>query len=313
MKRIIFAILIISCLALSACSDNKNAQIPMEKDAPETATWQEPKGTSKRAMRMIKADGKLYYDSGKVSDIKGRCGTLDGRLTQVGLTYEIPKNDNECNFEGAEGYQNTTSITKEVPIDGKWVIFKLFDDPEQDMSVYDYCFYIKGRMSNAEKDSELVVLTEDESYNFKEFEKMLISRPYNPEEKVYKTTFRAYGDTDQWGITLDARDVTSKGLTLLIEQFGGVPAGELQTGEAFSLEVMKDDKWIPLSTLPNIDYVWPSIAYMIKKNDITELRTNWQWLYGELSPGYYKLKKEISDYRAPGDFDEKVYEWHFTI
>ncbi len=317
MKRFFIISLIMCSLFLSAC-ENKSIGIIGGSDGPTAIFVGEENGntdTVKKPIRMIKVDGQLYYDSGKVSENTPRCGTMDGALKQVGAQHEIPKNDNECNFEGAEGYQHATSITKEVPIDGKWVIFKLFDDPELDMDIFKYCFYIKGHLPNAEKDSELVVLTEDINYAFDDFSRIALQSKaeINEDENVYLSTFCIYEDVDKWGITLSAKDITNKGLTILCEQFGGSPTGELQTGEAFSLEYSDNGDWKPVPTNPLIDYAWHQVAYMVKKNDVTEFKVEWEWLYGELKSGYYKLKKEFTDFRATGDFGTEMYELYFTV
>ena len=313
MKRIFEVLFIISCLLLSACTNSTSVGVIGGADGPTDIMASNEKGeTVKKTVRMIKVDGKLYYDSGKVSDIKGRCGTLDGELKQAGAEYEIPQNDDECNFEGAQGYQNSTSITKEVLIDGDWVIFKLFDDSELDMSVFKYCFYLKGKSLNAENETEIVVLTEDINYDFAEHNKIFNShQKFN--DKKYRTTFRLYGDYDKWGISLSSKNIKNTGLTILCEKFGGNPTGELQTGEWFFLEVLKDGDWEHVATNPLIDYAWNDIAYVIKKNDVTEFKVDWKWLYGELPPGYYRLKKEIMDFRGTGDYDKKLYELRFTI
>ncbi len=323
MKRIFIALLILGCFVLSACN-NKSVGIIGGSDGPTSIIVNNENADAvKKPIRMIKVDGKLYYDSGKVSDMPARCGTFDGELKQVGAEYEIPKNNNECNFEGADGYQNATSITKEIPIDGNWVIFKLFDDNQHnikvspgakfDITVFDYCFYLKGRMPNEEKDSEIIMLTEDINCVFEDCYN-LFSSYYNHNGKDYKFAVKNYQAVDdKWGISLSAKNVTNKGLTLLVEQFGGSPSGELQTGDWFSLSVMEKDEWKSVSTNPLIDYAWQQIAYEIKKNDITELDIEWKWLYGELSPGYYRLKKEFMDFRAAGDFDKEVYELCFSV
>ncbi len=309
MKRFLSPLLILLCLLLSACNNDANIGVIGGADGPTSIIVAEENGdTIKKPIRMIKVDGKLYYDSGKISDIAHRCGTMDGELKQVCAQHEIPKNDNECNFEGAEGYQNATSITKEVSVDGSWVIFKLFDDHELGMDIFKYCFYLKGTQPNAERQTELVVLTEDIGYTIKDYFDM--SKSYiEPDHGKYKTTFKHYGDLDEWGISLSAKNITNKGLTILCEQFGGSPTGELQTGEAFSLEYSDNGDWKPYL----IDYAWHQVVYMVKKNDITELNVDWEFLYGELPPGYYKLKKEFIDFRGAGDFDKNIYELYFTI
>ncbi len=158
-----------------------------------------------------------------------------------------------------EGYQHAISITKEVPIDGEWVIFRLFDDPELDMDVFKYCFYLKGRLSNGKKDREIVVLTANLDYNFEEYKKILSSQ-LNPNNKKYKTTYRPYKEYDKWGISLSAKNITNKGLTIFCEQFGGSPTGELQTGEEFSLKYSDNGDRKPVPIDPLIKYAWHQVA-----------------------------------------------------
>lgn len=122
-----------------------------------------------------------------------------------------------------------------------------------------------------------------------------------------------YVNEDKWGLTLYSDNVTNTRMTVKFRQFGGNPSGELKTGEWFELEKMEDDTWQIVSTNRLINIVWNSVAYIIKTNDITELKVDWKWLYGELPAGSYRLSKKVMDYRAPGDFDEEIYQVHFTI
>ena len=43
------------------------------------------------------------------------------------------------------------------------------------------------------------------------------------------------------------------------------------------------------------------------------MSVNWEWLYGELEPGTYKIIKSVSDFRGPGDSDDKTYFAEFVI
>ncbi len=74
--------------------------------------------------RIINVDGMLYYDTGRLSEITLRCGTLDGNVTSIVKENEIPKKDGEANFEGARGYQYVNTNTIEVPTDEGWIIFE---------------------------------------------------------------------------------------------------------------------------------------------------------------------------------------------
>ena len=260
---------------------------------------------------MINIDGVLYYDSGLVSDMTPRCGTMDRRLKKTVNENEIPKNSGEANFD-AEGCQNATNITKEVNIDGEWVIFKKYDTYGRTFDDLKYCHYIKGRLNNAATDSEVVVLSTNEDVTFNDVYEPYLSSQFIPNEdrgRVHHN--RIYND--KWGVMLYTGKVTKKGLTLRIEQFGGNPTGELQTGEWFKLEKSVNDDWQDVATNPLIDYAWNAIAYKINKNDVTVLDVEWEWLYGELTPGYYRLSKEVMDFREAGDFDKEIYQVNFTI
>lgn len=319
MKRILTLILIICCVPLAACNDSSIGVIG-GADGPTAIIVGEKGGKvkgqfgeqyEKKAVRMFNVDGELYYDSGLVSDMTPRCGTLDGELKKTVKENEIPLKSGEANFE-IDGYHHATSITKEVNIEGEWVIFKKYDTFGNSTDGLKYCHYIKGHLNNAAVDSEIIVLSESADITFNDiYEPLLSSQAPAKADKG-----RAIHNSillDKWGVSLHADDVTRKGLTLKIEQFGGNYSGELQTGEWFKLEKTVNDEWKELETNPLIDYAWTDIAYTIKKNDITELKIEWKWLYGELPDGFYRLSKEITDFKSAGDNDEKIYEVYFTV
>jgi hypothetical protein len=52
---------------------------------------------------------------------------------------------------------------------------------------------------------------------------------------------------------------------------------------------------------------------MIQKDEEIKMQANWEWLYGTLEPGTYRIFKEVMDFRGPGDFDEREYSAEFTV
>ena len=114
---------------------------------------------------------------------------------------------------------------------------------------------------------------------------------------------------DEWGLTLSVSDVTATGATVIFSQSGGNPSGELTTGSYYRIE-NKDKE---LSYIVEGDVAWTSEAYMIRKDGTVSMNVNWEWLYGNLEPGTYRLVKQVTDFRGPGDFDEKEYSAEFTI
>ncbi|MBR5236424.1 MAG: hypothetical protein IKW06_03535 [Clostridia bacterium] len=318
MKRILILSFILYGLLLTACNATSIGVIG-GADGP-TAIYVGKKGGSidesfgeqyeKRTVHMFNVDGVLYYDSGIESDVKSRCGVMDGSLNRTGRDNEIPHNPGEANFE-TEGYQNATSITKEVNIDGEWIVFKRFETAGQLPQNLKYCHYIKGRLNNAATDSELIVLSEKESITFGDVYAPMLSSQSDAGAKVGLVTYNRFNN-DKWGIRLFADNVTARGLTLKIEQFGGNATGELHTGAAYKIEKMVDDGWQDAER--KIDNpTWNDIAYIIQKNEITEMQVNWEFLYGVLSPGYYRISKKITNFRAVGDHGEETYQAHFTV
>lgn len=314
MKRIISLVIIMSCLLLSACTHNDpTIGVIGGADGPTSLYIKGDFGEQyeKKPIRMFNAGGELYYDSGLVSEMTPRCGTLDGELKKTVKENEIPLKSGEANFE-IEGYQTATTTTKEVNIDGEWVIFKKFDMSGRTIDGLKYCYYIKGHLNNAAVDSEIIVLSENADITFNDVYEPLFSSQ-SPADANKGGTIHNQLNTDKWGLTLFTDKVSPIGLNLKIEQFGGSPTGDLETGYAYSLEANINDEWQPVKTKDGHTPIWALIGLQIKKNDITEMNIDWSQIYGTLPSGFYKLKKEIVDFRAAGDYDEEVYEVHFTI
>lgn len=119
---------------------------------------------------------------------------------------------------------------------------------------------------------------------------------------------------DTWGIQLTATKITSSGLTLVCNQSGGQPTGDLQTGSPYWLEVRIDNQWVPVEMLPSkYERAWTGEAWIIPTNSIIEWKLNWTELYGKLSAGNYRIGKEIMDFRGSGDYDTNTYYVNFEV
>ena len=320
MKRFFILTLTLCCLLLTAC-DNASIGIIGGADGPTAIIVGEINGTvkgqfgeqlEKKPVRMFNLDGDLYYDSGLISENIPRCGTMDGNLKKTVKENEIPLKSGEANFE-IDGYQHATSITKEVNVDGKWVIFKKYDLYDNKLDGLKYCYSIKGRMNNAAVDSEFVVLTDNVNVTFNDVISPMLSSVKPSDTNGYLISHNIFATSDKWGTTLYADNVTLKGLTLKIEQFGGNPSGTLEYGAAYALEATVNDEWQPVETITGEPLVWNELAYGVKMNDICEININWEYAYGQLKPGFYRLKKEFMDFRETGDYDKETYEVYFTI
>ena len=137
-----------------------------------------------------------------------------------------------------------------------------------------------------------------------EQEKMLSS--YLPPE------FMVFEET--WGITLTAEDITSTGVTIRCTQSGGEPTGELQTGSWYILETWtREYGWKEMPYVIEGEIGWTSEAWMIPMNDTREWIVNWEWLYGAVPSGKYRIGKNIMDFCSTGDFDTAIYFAEFEI
>lgn len=124
------------------------------------------------------------------------------------------------------------------------------------------------------------------------------------------------GENDEgfpdWGLTLSVKDVTPTGLTLVCTQKGGNPTGELTCGTDYHLIVLEDGGWKDVPTVID-EYAWDSLAYPISKGQDREFEISWEWLYGKLPAGTYRLTKEFMDFRETGDYDTAKYWVEFEI
>ncbi len=310
MKKSLAILVLCVCLVLCACVKVETPEGPVQgKLSTDGISF--GKTLEKHPVRVFCADGEVWFDTGLYSNMTGRCGTLDINLEKTVGDGEVPKNDGESNFV-EDGAQNVTSITREVPTKLGWAVFKKFEgigDPK----AFDYCYYIRGRLNNAKAESELVVFTNNKDITFSDVYEPLLSSKYSPERtKDNACAFESFGIPDKWGLRMSATDVTPTGLKLEFLQLGGDFEGDLSCGAEFMLAKYEDGKWLPV---PEIEHeypvVWNSMAYMIRKNERTELGAKWDYLYGELEPGSYKIIKKVQKIIQSGDFKDEIDETGF--
>lgn len=64
-------------------------------------------------------------------------------------------------------------------------------------------------------------------------------------------------------------------------------------GDSFRIEKNVDGEWESLKTVVD-DYGFNSIGYSVDENRTLELKVNWEWLYGKLDKGKYRLIKDFA-------------------
>ena len=117
-----------------------------------------------------------------------------------------------------------------------------------------------------------------------------------------------------WGITLSADNVTPTGLTIVCFHSGGENVSELNTGSYYVLQKLEDKSWVDVEYLPQEHPVgWTQEAWIIEKESTTFWEVDWEWLYGKLAAGEYRIGKEIMKFRSTGDYDEEMLYADFVI
>lgn len=118
-----------------------------------------------------------------------------------------------------------------------------------------------------------------------------------------------------WGVTLTAKDVTDRGLTIVCTQSGGEITGELQTGSPYTVQKLVNGEWqkVEYTAIDEEQVAWTMEAWGIPKDSTLEWEVDWSWLYNELPAGQYRIGKEIMDFREAGDYDKTMMYAAFEI
>ena len=86
----------------------------------------------------------------------------------------------------------------------------------------------------------------------------------------------------------------------------------LVNGSRYIIEIWtKENGWQEAPYFAEV--YWTDEALLIKKEDVTRWEIDWAWLYGKLPEGKYRIGKEITDFRATGDYDTEIYYAEFEI
>ena len=125
------------------------------------------------------------------------------------------------------------------------------------------------------------------------------------EPKEESTDYRPVeNETNVIGLSLDIKNANANSATLVFTQSGGEIKGQLYTGDFFELEKLNDGVWETVDTIDSeYPLVWPDIAYTINLEGETEFPLNWNWIYGELPCGHYRIHKTVMDHVDMGASD----------
>ncbi len=121
-------------------------------------------------------------------------------------------------------------------------------------------------------------------------------------------------EADKIGLYLSLKNISRTGATLVFHQYDAkAPTGELERGTEFALEILNDGKWEEAPITIEGEYGFNAVAFMIPAGERTEVELPWEWLYGELEAGEYRVKKSVMDFRGSGDYDKYTVYAQFIL
>ncbi len=130
-------------------------------------------------------------------------------------------------------------------------------------------------------------------------------------------TVNTSADTDKnsdidFGITLTANSITPTGMELVISQSGGNNIkGELIYGNDYTIEAWQNESWEAIN-LPK-EPAWTLVAHQVKMNWTVTQSLEWDWIYGSLNNGKYRLTKEFTDKNNSLENFQMSYSVEFEI
>lgn len=126
------------------------------------------------------------------------------------------------------------------------------------------------------------------------------------EPTTYETVNKFAGVT----MTVKKGTVSSTGLTVAFENNSDK---QCIYGEYFLLEKKINEKWYQIPVVIDGDYGFNDIGYDLASGKEGEWKVNWDWLYGSLDTGEYRIVKDILDFRNTGDYDKYYLAAEFII
>ena len=125
---------------------------------------------------------------------------------------------------------------------------------------------------------------------------------------LLKTNEAEFNPADNVTMEIVDGTLTNTGATIVITDL----SGEDNTyGEDYRIDRLENGKWYELEDIVDGNVGWHMIGYKI--NDDNELRmdVNWEWLYGPLESGKYRIVKSVSNTKRL--YDGRHVAAEFTI
>ncbi len=137
------------------------------------------------------------------------------------------------------------------------------------------------------------------------------NKSHSPKGTDWKpSTYETVNNLD--GVTMNVKEgtVSSTGLTVIFENNSDK---QCIYSEYFFLEKKIEGRWYQVPVTLDDNYGFNDIGYDLDSSDVREWTVDWDWLYGSLDNGEYRIVKDILDFRKAGDYDKYDLTAEFTV
>lgn len=110
-----------------------------------------------------------------------------------------------------------------------------------------------------------------------------------------------------------AVNISETGATIRFRQYDASIPEELSFGEDFKVEKKDGDNWQEADIVAEGNFAFHDVACIIAKDDFTEFVYDWEWLYGSLEPGEYRIRINIMAQKSDGGYDNYTAYAHFIL
>jgi len=114
------------------------------------------------------------------------------------------------------------------------------------------------------------------------------------------------------GVIMSVKGGTASPTSLIIA-FRNNSSSQCIYGECFWLEKKINGRWYQVPVVIDGNYAFNSIGHNLASGDYVEWAVDWDWLYGNLHTGEYRIVKDILDFRGSGDYVAYYLAAEFTI
>lgn len=148
-------------------------------------------------------------------------------------------------------------------------------------------------------------------YKTSDSENIIFNDTKNDKTNELKSTeHEIVNDLALVSMTVKEGTVSPTGLVLVLENKSNKKS---IYGSYFLLEQKIEGKWYIVPVTIQGDYGFNCIGYELNPGDKNEWEAAWEWLYGSLNNGEYRIIKVISDFRGTGDYDTYYLAAEFMV